>query len=377
MDDIREFFDSLDGEDAATLAMLFPAQTGNLNGVPFKHRTQANSVNVAATKYRMDRKIDELEDKIESMKAANRNSRIVGYLQRVRDEIDEIKEHKEERKDLYDGVLNGDRQLLQFDPEGDGKIAEIHGGITGDTQNVGTLVPGMGTDMNNFDTTKNRAQAFQDGDKSGELTMISWLGGDMPDGLTDATSSDYYEDGMAEDLADFSDAVRQEINHSNAADNNVDTTYAGHSYGGATVGAAEEHGLDADNVLHLSSAGLSDGVDSPDDLPYSQDDVDRYSITPDDDPIHGARKFWHGGNPDDELTRLESGDPHESDEASGHSGTLDDRGSKAWRNALKVFTGKGEQAPEYDPDKHALGGEYGTPRPPSSFGGPVPDGPHE
>lgn len=70
---------------------------------------------------------------------------------------------------------------------------------------------------------------------------------------------------------------------------------------------------------------------------------------------------------------MESGDPNDSGEASGHSGSLDEVKSMAWKNALKVFTGKGDQAQEYDPENHMPGGEYGPPkRDPSSYGGPNP-----
>lgn len=291
MNKVREFFESFDGDDAATLAMLFPAQTGNLNGVPFTNRAQANTVNVIAADHKVQRKISELEREIDEERrdADRQNAYGKGKaIQRLQAQISEY----EDRQDVYDSILDENRQLLLFDPAGDGKIAEIHGTISDDTQNVGTLVPGMGNEMDNFNKTAARANQFQKhGD--GALTMISWLGGDMPDGGTSgAASPDHYQDGMAQDLADFSQAVRQEINHSNAAGNNVETTVVGHSYGGATVGAAENHGLAADNVLHISSAGLGDGIDSPDGLPESQDDVDRYSITPGDDYLmHGSRPF--------------------------------------------------------------------------------------
>src|SRR5699024_9331212 len=50
MDKVREFFDSLDGDDAAQLAMLFPAHVGNLNGAPFAHRADANRVAVSGAR---------------------------------------------------------------------------------------------------------------------------------------------------------------------------------------------------------------------------------------------------------------------------------------------------------------------------------------
>jgi len=325
MDKVREFFDSLDGDDAAKLAMLFPAQVGNLNGAPFAHRADANRVAVSGAR-------------VEAKATGN-----------------------QERLKLYNDILANDRQIILFNSDGDGKIAELHGAIDADTQNVGTLVPGTGTHIGNFDTTVKRAERFRDAGGK-ELAMISWLGGDMPDRVTNAVSAGYYADGMAADLAGFSDALRQEINHSAAADNSVNTTFAGHSYGGATVGAAEQHGLDANRVLHISSAGLGSGIGSPTDLPDSQDQVDRYSITPDDDVLMKAsRPFLHGGNPDTEVTRLESGDYRVPGQASGHAGTLDEYGSIAWWAAVDTFTGDIDATDEYDPGKHAPGGQYGPP----------------
>lgn len=129
-----------------------------------------------------------------------------------------------------------------------------------------------------------------------------------------------------------------------------------------TTNATEQHGLDAERVLHISSAGLGDDIDSPDDLPDSQDDVDRYSITPDDDVLMKAsRPFLHGGNPDDELIRLETGNYRAPGQASGHSSTLDEVKSMAWRNALKVFTGDIDATDEYDVEEHLPGGQYGPP----------------
>src|SRR5699024_4482 len=219
-DKVREFFDSLDGDDAAKLAMLFPAQVGNLNGAPFAHRADANRVAVSGAR-------------VEAKATGN-----------------------QERLKLYNDILANDRQIILFNSDGDGKIAELHGAIDADTQNVGTLVPGTGTDMGNYQDTANRSEAFQEKGRN-SLAMISWLGGDMPDSvLMNAPSPGYYADGMAADLAGFSDALRQEINHSAAAGHSVETAYVGHSYGGATVGAAEQYGLDADRVGHVCAAGM-------------------------------------------------------------------------------------------------------------------------
>jgi len=42
--------------------------------------------------------------------------------------------------------------------------------------------------------------------------MVSWLGGDMPDQVTNAVSAGYYADGIAQHLAGFSDIVWATVN---------------------------------------------------------------------------------------------------------------------------------------------------------------------
>lgn len=121
------------------------------------------------------------------------------------------------------------------------------------------------------------------------------MGGDLPDDIVqDAPFADYARD-LGPQLAEFSHDVRQEIDHSSAAPN-AQTTYLGHSYGGAVVGRAELAGLDADRVLHVESAGMGHDVQSPDDLPDSQDDVDRYSMTAPGDVIGDIQGMQLGDN---------------------------------------------------------------------------------
>lgn len=328
MDNIREFFDSLDGDDASKLAMLFPAQVGNLNGVPFKQRGQANSVSIAVAEAK--------------------------------------EEDGSKRQKLYDNILNSitdpkedSRQIVLFNPAGDGKIAELHGDIDENTQNVGTLVPGTGTDMGNFQGIADRSQSFQEeGGKN--LAMISWLGGDMPDDVAPDAFSAHYSQGMASELAGFSDALRQEVDHSAAANNSVDTAYVGHSYGGATMGLAEKYGLDADRVIHVESAGMGHNIGSPEDLPDSQDDVDRYSLTAPGDPIslsQGLRQFeqyglGHGADPNtfDGTTRLDTGNDQEGEPLHGTDAHVYvfKRHSDAWESQFDAITGNVSSGGEYE-----------------------------
>jgi len=148
--------------------------------------------------------------------------------------------------DLYGSVLEEDRSILYFDPAGDGAMVELHGDIDADTTNVGTFVPGTGSDLSRFEDNASTSRSFLSGYAGEDLAMVTWLGGDMPDSvLKDAPFANYALD-MGPDLANFSNDLRQEIEHSAASGNDVQTTYAGHSYGGAVVGESEVYGLDAD-----------------------------------------------------------------------------------------------------------------------------------
>src|SRR5690606_15905417 len=95
-------------------------------------------------------------------------------------------------------------------------------------------------------------------------------------------------------LAEFSRDLDLEIQRSGASD--PDVTVAGHSYGGAVVGRSELAGLVADRVLHIESAGMGHDIDDPSDLPASQRNVDRYSMTAPDDPISISQGTQLGDN---------------------------------------------------------------------------------
>nr|BFF24393.1 hypothetical protein GCM10025732_23580 [Glycomyces mayteni] len=77
----------------------------------------------------------------------------------------------------------------------------------------------------------------------------------------------------------------------------------GHSYGGAVIGYAETYDLEADQVLHIASAGMGNDVYSPED--YTEPCRTRYSITAPGDPISYIQGMpyvpllGHGADPDD------------------------------------------------------------------------------
>lgn len=354
--DVRAAFAKMTPEQRKWLSVLYPEQVGNLNGVPFENRIDANNIRVT-DEYR----------------------------------IEQDREGVSGREKLYQSILEDDRKIIFFDPnlksetgKADGGIAELHGDINGKTKDVGVLVAGTGSSLDNYDGFSKRGQSFVDASR-GDLAMISWVGADMPDRVAGSTGEEVVKDLDREHsasvntysriagprLADFSHAVRGEIND-NAP--RADITVAGHSYGGAAVGIAEKHGLDADRVMHIESAGMGANVTSPDN--YTTPDRPRYSMTDDNDPIRFSQgldipawaehepskldKLGHGADPDgfDGVQRLDTGTNADGSEYKSPHSDVFNEDSTAWKNMMAVFTdgdhGEFQVPPPANPDQQPV-----------------------
>ncbi|GAA3546444.1 hypothetical protein AFL01nite_28100 [Aeromicrobium flavum] len=340
--DARDLFAGLSPDQAAILAMTYPSLVGNMSGVPFANRAHANTVNVVAALAAERSELAGLRDQHEE------NQGDWDFLGRNNDDLEGPIGDLEDRIALYESILDDKRTIVYFDPAGDGAIAEMHGTIDSRTNNVGVLVPGTGTDLSNYEGgVARRSRQFAANDPTGGLTMISWMGGDLPDGVvSDAPFANYSKD-LGPRLAEFSRDLDLEIQRSSASDPEV--AVAGHSYGGAVVGRSELAGLVADRVLHIESAGMGHDVHEPGDLPASQRNVDRYSMTAPDDPIslsqgtQAGDNIGHGADPDtfDGTTRLHTGDTVDGEPNTGldaHTRVFQEH-SDAWENMYEVFTG--------------------------------------
>jgi hypothetical protein len=252
---------------------------------------------------------------------------------------------------LYEDILANDRQILAFDPAGNGRIAELVGHIEPGTRNVGLFVPGVNTQMSNFDAYAGLGRSLVAADPSGRTAVVVWADGVFPQNPVVQGPDASYAQAMAPDLKHFTDDLRGEI--ASHAGPDVTLTAIGHSYGGATVGLAETQGLDVDRVLHVESAGMGHGVWSPADLPASQAGVQRFSMTAPLDPIELAQgNAWglewtgigHGADPDTfpGVTELETGRDAAGSQLwglSSHSDVLKP-GSESWTNMYRVVTGE-------------------------------------
>lgn len=156
------------------------------------------------------------------------------------------------------------RQIVVYDLLGQGRVAEVTGNLT-EAGHLMVFVPGMGTDLADFDrvvqrrteVVRTRAQSIA-GDV--EVAAVTWLGYDAPRDLdiVGAAREEIARQG-SDDLSEFlTEIVR-------FAPRDVHVTVAAHSYGSVLAGLAAKHnGLDADDLIVLGSPGL--GVETADEL---------------------------------------------------------------------------------------------------------------
>jgi Alpha/beta hydrolase len=249
---------------------------------------------------------------------------------------------------LYSDIINNNRQILSFDPSGNGKISELIGTIGPNTTNVGVLVPGTFTNMADFNKYAQIGQSFVNNDPSGHLAMVVDADGNLPQSLVPGAMEAGYSQQMAPGLVDFSHQLRDQINTYAGPGNDVQVTYAGHSYGGAVVGLAESQGLDANRVLQIESAGMGHDIWNPSDLNLTQP-VQQFSMRAPGDPISYIQglqvgNLGHGADPQSwpGVTDLATGTYPNGQTISGlaaHNGVFT-TGSTAWQNMYDVFTGQ-------------------------------------
>lgn len=293
-------------------AYRYPQVVGALDGAPATLRYLANRVVI-------DRTIDATRSQIVEMEAADSESRLTwnegwarsGWASSAALHR-ELIERLQVRIDRYERWLAEDRQIILFDPSGDGRVAEVFGDVDSAAY-VAVVVPGMSNDLSNFDTEDggfraNAARLYAAARVLGgpEVATIAWLGYDSPDGF-DAAASGAARAGapaLARFLEGIDPGIRRQL------------TVVAHSYGSLVAGVAASEQLAADNLVFVGSPGTS--LDSAADAglrPHGR----VWAALADGDPIGvgpSARELWHGTNPiADEFGAMRIG----TEGSSGHS----------------------------------------------------------
>lgn len=338
---VREFFEQLSLEDQQLLGTLFPTRVGNLSGATFAARDAGNYVSIVVAAEDQRTRVADLQERLAEL--AEHPSRYSGAAYgRLLEQL----EREQAVLATYQGVIDHpERQIVVFDAKR-GAFAEVSGTIGPQTKNVGLICPGTGTNMGGIDGNVHRYASFVDA-SGGELAMVTWMGGGLPQSILPEAFVDSYSRDLGPRLAEFSQDLRQESLYA-AGPPGPKITIAGHSYGGAVVGIAETFGVDADRIMHVESPGMGNDVNSIADYRPVNPDVRRYSMTAPGDPIEMAHDndLWglgHGRNPDhmDGVTLLDTGYYADGTLIQGldaHGGVFRE-GSDSWRNMYQVFVG--------------------------------------
>jgi hypothetical protein len=166
---IALFFASLTAAQRRALADRYPLVVGNLNGAPPALRYRANRK--ALTQARATELVRARSDQLTA------NGRDIAQRLATR----------------YDSLLSRGRQILSFDPTGQGRVAEVFGDL-GAARRVSVVVPGVDTDMLHFERDDKSWSALdgmadslysaeQDTEPGARTAVIAWADWTTPDGV--------------------------------------------------------------------------------------------------------------------------------------------------------------------------------------------------
>ncbi|MER6067467.1 alpha/beta hydrolase [Streptomyces sp. NPDC001817] len=179
---LGRFFAALSPEDQDRLARRYPLAVGNMNGAPVSLRYRANHI--------------AMEQQREVEKERMHDSRLSAAGQ----------QDAGRRMHRYEDLLSPGRQILAFDPEGSGRIAEVFGELD-KAQRISVIVPGVDTDLLTFQRTSREytapvgmAQALYAAERAQSpatrTAVIAWADYTAPDGLgVDAATGLRAEEG--------------------------------------------------------------------------------------------------------------------------------------------------------------------------------------
>ncbi|MEW1658738.1 MULTISPECIES: alpha/beta hydrolase [unclassified Streptomyces] len=125
---LRAFFATLDRAERRQLTDRFPLVVGNMDGAPVSLRYQANRS-----------AIDDAR-KVEKRRSGDHRLTPVGRQEAAR------------LMHRMESLMSPDRQILAFDPAGNGRVAEVFGDLA-TAKRVSVVVPGVDTNLSTFERT--------------------------------------------------------------------------------------------------------------------------------------------------------------------------------------------------------------------------------
>ena len=236
--EVASWWNSLSDKDKQWMIEQHPDVIGNLDGVDYTSRNQANRIMLPRLQKQAK---EELDAYIAEHRFSN-SPHVVLELKRLTDRVKALDQIDETLKQESDGVP---RYLMQLDPSGPNSLAAVSQNNPDDADHIGVIVPGMttsvagnGKDGSILDYDEHATvmrEAAKDATKPGEtVAMVSFFGYDAPPGLIEASNTDMAQAGATK-LANFLTGIDAAREHG-AGDAHI--TVASHSYGSTTAGIA-------------------------------------------------------------------------------------------------------------------------------------------
>lgn len=228
--EIADWWKGLSEEEQDELIKTNASFVGNTDGVSVEDRDKANRI-------LLDEKRGYLESERDRVQAELRKTGGPGGQGRrmqLEAELETINGKLSGIKTIESRLAAGDAAsdetdkyyLMQIQHSGDGQ-AIVARGNPDTADNVTTYIPGTGSELSKIEGDLNRSDKMQDSahwsDPSQETAVITYLGYDAPDGLSNATQQSYAHDAK-KDPDSFQDGIR--ASHDGTPSNN---TVLGHA----------------------------------------------------------------------------------------------------------------------------------------------------
>ena len=166
---LSRFFASLTDQQRGSLARRYPLAVGNMNGAPVQLRYRANRIALDQARKVERRRMHDERLTPDGQREAGR------------------------RMHRFEAMMQADRHILAFDPEGSGRAAEVFGDLT-KAERISVVVPGVDTNVLTFQRTSRKysapvgmAQSLYAAERaaspSTHTAVIAWADYTAPDGL--------------------------------------------------------------------------------------------------------------------------------------------------------------------------------------------------
>lgn len=236
--EVASWWNSLSDKDKQWMIEQHPDVIGNLEGVDYTSRNQANRIMLPRLQQQAKEELDAYVAKVGPHMNGPEFEEFIRLSARVK-ALDQIEET------LLQEVDGVPRYLMQLDPSGPNILAAVSQNNPDETQHIGVIVPGMTTSVAgngkngsiadyDLHATTMREAAEKAAGPGQKVAMVSFFGYDAPPGVLEASNTDMAQAG-AKKLSSFLTGIDAAREHG-AGDAHI--TVASHSYGSTTAGIA-------------------------------------------------------------------------------------------------------------------------------------------